>query len=238
VNPGHRRVAAEVLAPHLALQGRAREGRALFLTVAPGRAGHPYEAWDSYLLAYLALAGANTVEARRSLETRPPPPPGEDLTADRKAWLFAWLGMDDRAEPRARVLAPGSLSERKFAAVQALRQGRHSEASEILADIARRSPEAEPQFLLGLALSGAGRHAEALQAFEAVCALHLIFAPAPVFVLRPWADLLAAESLVRLGRHEEARSRVTAWLEDWKGADPGLPLLAQARELERSLARP
>ena len=54
-----------------------------------------------------------------------------------------------------------------------------------------------------------------------VRSLHRIYAPAAVYVFRPWADVLAAESLVRLGRHEEARARVTAWLEDWKRSGPG-----------------
>ncbi len=235
-SPGHRRVAAEVLAPLLALQGRAREGREVFLALAPPEAGSQYEAWDAQLLAYLALTGANPAAARRSLENRRHPPPGEDLRADRDAWLFAWMGVDVEAAARARVLTPGSLSERQYAAVRALRDGRHADAADILTDVARRSPDVEPQFLLGLALSAAGRHAEALQAFEAVCARHPIFARASVYVFRPWADLLAAESLADLGRRDEARARVRAWMQGWSGADPGLPLLARARDLERRLS--
>jgi len=237
-SPGQRRVAAEVLAPLLALHGRAREAREVFLAVAPVEAGHQYEAWDATMLAYLALTGGNTAAARRSLETRQGPSPGEDPRADREAWLVAWLGMDDQAAVRAQQLTPGSLSERQYAAIQALRSGRHADAAEILDDLARRSPDIEPQFLLGLALTGAGRHAEALQAFEAVQARHPIFARAAVYVFRPWADLLAAESLARLERRDEARARVTGWLATWRGADPDLPLLAQASALKRRLDLP
>jgi tetratricopeptide (TPR) repeat protein len=237
-SPGPRRVAAEVLAPLLALQGRASEGREVFLSEAHVETGHQYEAWDVTMLAYLALTGGNTEAARRSLESHPAPPPGEDLKADRDAWLVAWLGMDDQAAIRAQQLTPGSLAERQYAAVLALRRGRHADASDILADVARRSPDVEPEFLLGLALTGAGRHAEALQAFEAVCARHPIFARAAVYVFRPWADLLAAEALARLERRDEARARVTAWLDTWRGADPDLPLLAQARALKRRLDLP
>jgi tetratricopeptide (TPR) repeat protein len=236
VSPGHRRVAAEVLAPLLALKGRAREAREVFLAVATAEAGHQYEYWDAEMLAYLALTGADTAAARLSLETRRPPSPGEDLRADHKAWFAAWLGMEEQAAARAQVLKPGSISERQYVAVRALRDGRLTDAADILADIARRSPDVEPQFLLGLALSRAGRHAEALQAFEAVCARHPVLARAAVHVFRPWADLLAAESLARLGRRDEARARVRAWLGGWSDADPGLPLLAQARDLERRLA--
>jgi len=206
--------------------------------VTPLQAGNQYEAWDASLLASLALTGANAAAARRSLETRPHPPPGEDLRADRDAWLAAWLGLDVEAAARAQMLKPGSLSERQYVAVRALRDGRPTDAAEILAEVARRSPDVEPQFLLGIALSGAGRHAEALQAFEAVCARQPIFARAAVYVFRPWADLLAAESLARLERREEARARVTAWLDTWRGADPDLPLLAQARALKRRLDLP
>lgn len=88
-----------------------------------------------------------------------------------------------------------------------------------------------------MAFAAEGRHAEALQAFEVVRSLHPIYAPAPVYVFRPWADLLSAESLVQFGRRDEARARVKEWLAAWCEADPGLPLLARARGLERTLAR-
>jgi tetratricopeptide (TPR) repeat protein len=121
-------------------------------------------------------------------------------------------------------------------AARAIREGRHEEAAEILTDVARRSPDVEPQFLLGLALSGAGRHAEALQAFESVRARHLIYQQAALYVFRPWAEVLSAEALDRLERHAEARARVAAFLEDWKAADPDLPLLAQARAMNQRMA--
>ncbi len=237
VRPGPRRVAAEVLAPILASQGRGREGHEAFLSVIPTESGSQFEAWDASFLAYMALAGANTKAARQSLETHRAPPPGEDLGADRKAWLLAWLGMDDQATARAQVLPPGSLSERQFVAVRALREGRYTDAAEILVDVARRTPAVEPQFLLGLALTGAGRHGEALRAFEAVCAVHLLYAPPAAYVFRPWADVLAAEALAQLGRRDEARTRVAAFLASWSGADPDLPLLARASGLEQRLAR-
>lgn len=237
VSPGPRRVAAEVLGPLLAMQGRAREGRDVFLTVIGENAGGQYDAWDASLLAHLALAGGDVEGARGSLEVHPLPPPGKDLNADRKAWLLAWVGRVEEARARAQFLAPGSLSERQFAAVQALRERRQEEAIEILGELSRRTPAVEPQFLLGVALADAGRHAEAVQAFEVLCSLHAVYAPAPLYVFQPWASVLAAESLSRLGRHDEARARLTVLLAAWSGADPDLPLLAQARGLERRLSR-
>ncbi len=237
VSPGPRRVAGEVLGPLLAMQGRAREGRDAFLAVIGENQGGQYDAWDASLLAQLALAGADVERARESFAVHPLPPPGKDLNADRKAWLLAWVGRVEEARARAQFLAPGSLSERQFAAVQALRERRQEEAIEILGDLSRRTPAVEPQFLLGVALADAGRHAEAVQAFEVLCSLHAVYAPAPLYVFQPWASVLAAESLSRLGRHDEARARLTVLLSAWSGADPDLPLLAQARGLERRLSR-
>ena len=67
--------------------------------------------------------------------------------------------------------------------------------------------------------------------------LHLVYVPPAVYVFQPWADVLAAEELARLGRRDEARTRVAAFLESWSGADPDLPLLARARGLEQRLSR-
>ncbi len=235
-DPGQRRVAAEVLSMQLAAQGRGREAREVFASVAGASAGQQYDVWDTMQMAHLALAGGDREGARRQLQEHRLPPSGEDVDADRKAWFLAWLGEAEEGRVRALTLPPGSLSERLFAGAVALVERRYGEAAEILGDVARRSPGVEPPFLLGLALAGDGRDAEALQAFEAVRSMHAIYASPPLASLQPWAELLAAESLARLGRPDEARVRVKAWRETWKGADPGLPLVAQGASLERRLA--
>ncbi|HET8724489.1 MAG TPA: protein kinase [Anaeromyxobacteraceae bacterium] len=235
-SPGPRRVAAEVLAPLLAQQGRAREARAALVAGLGAEQGTQYAAFDSALLAWMALAGGDVEAARRSLATHRPPPPGQDVRADRLAWFHAWLGDDADAAARAQLLPAGSLSERQYAAVVALRSGRPGDAAELLADVARRTPGPEPQFLLGLALDASGRHAEALQAFEEVRAIPPIYFPAALYVLRPWADVMSVESLDRLGRHDEARARAQAFRRSWSRADEGLPLVARARELDQRLA--
>jgi hypothetical protein len=163
------------------------------------------------------------------------PAPGRDLQADQRAWLFAWVGDGEQARVRAQGLAPGSLSERTYAAVKALQAGLHGEATAILDDVARRTSGVEPQFLLGVALARAGRHAEAFQAFDVVTGLHPIYAPVALYVFQPWAEVLAAEELVHLGRGTEARARITRWLDRWSEADPELPLVEQARRLARGL---
>jgi tetratricopeptide (TPR) repeat protein len=235
---GQRREAAEILSTLLAAQGRGREALDVFAAVAGDGAGHQYATWDTIQMAHLALAGGNMEGARRVLRAQRLPPPGEDHDADSKAWFVTWLGDVEEGKARAKVLSPGSLSERQYAGTKALQEGRHAEAAEILADVARRSPAVEPEFLRGLALFGAGRNDEALQAFEAVRSLHLIYAPPALASFQPWAEVLAAESLARLGRRDDALARVRAWLATWKRADPGLPLVAQARNLERRLHQP
>ncbi|MGA8892158.1 MAG: serine/threonine protein kinase, partial [Anaeromyxobacteraceae bacterium] len=233
--PGPRRVAAEVLAPLLAYQGRAREARKVFQAAATLNAGQQYDAWDANAMSLLSLAGADQRAARRFLAEGTMPLPGTDLLADQRAWLVAWLGDAEQARLRAQGLAPGSLSERLYAAVKALESGLHAEAIGILIDVSRRSSAVEPQFLLGWALARAGRHAEAYQAFDAVAGLHPVYAPIALYVFQPWAEVLAAEELVHLGRGAEARARLARWLARWSEADPGLPLVEQARRIERTL---
>ncbi len=235
--PGPRRVAAEVLAPLLAHLGRVREARQVFDTVAGDPSEAQYQAYDSALRAWLAMAGGDLDAARRSLELHRPPAPGQDVRADQRAWFHAWVGQEEEAAARAQALVAGSISERQYAAVRALRTGQFAEAAGILADVARRTPAPEPQFLLGLALAGDGRDAEALQAFEEVVAIHPIYFPPALYVLRPWAEVLAASALDHLGRHDEARQRARAFLKSWGRADPGLPIVARARDLEAPVAR-
>lgn len=235
--PGQRRVAAEILSMLLAAEGRGREAQEVFAAVAGTSAGQQYDVWDTIQMAHLALAGGDREGARRQLQEHRLPPAGEDVDADRKAWFLAWLGEAEEGKVRAQQLPPGSISERLFAGAVALVERRHDEAAEILGEVARRSPGVEPPFLLGLALAGAGRDAEALQAFEAVRSMHAIYAWPPLASLQPWADVLAAEALARLGRPDEARARIKAWRDAWRDADERLPLVAQASSLDGRLAR-
>ena len=95
-SPGQRRVAAEVLAPLLALQGRAREGREVFLAVAPVEAGHQYEAWDATMLAYprphrgehWRPPGGPSRPARRRLQARTPGPIGRRGSSPGWGWTI------------------------------------------------------------------------------------------------------------------------------------------------------
>lgn len=54
-------------------------------------------------------------------------------------------------------------------------------------------------------------------------------------MLRPRTSLIAARSLERLGRRDEARAQVDALLAIWKEADADRPELAEARALRARL---
>ena len=170
VRPGPRRVAAEVLARPAGDAG-AGTGRARGLPRG-GRRGR------RGAVRRLRRLDARLPGPHRGRSSRPPAAPsrrpirprhpGPNLDGDRKAWLLAWVGMDEAAAARAQALPPGSLSERQYAAVArapgAAQPGRHRDPRRPLPAL----PVGGPQFLLGLALAGEGRHAEALQAFEVV----------------------------------------------------------------------
>jgi eukaryotic-like serine/threonine-protein kinase len=233
---GVRRQAIERITVVLAEQGRVREAREIFATVAGAGAGQQYDAWDASHMAHLALAGGGMAAALAALGSWDAPSPGVDVDADRLAWLFTWVGNPAEGRARAAHLPPGSVHERRHAGALALVEGRHEEAIAILGDLARREPAVEPVFLLGLALRGAGRHAEALQAFDTVRGTHLIYTPSSQASMHPWAAVLAAEEMAQLGRAREARAILDALATTQKQADPGMPLVASATALRERTA--
>ena len=112
-----------------------------------------------------------------------------------------------RTRPRAsRCSHPGRLSERQYAAVLALRERRNLDAIEILGDLSRRTPAVEPQFLLGTAFAAEGRDAEALRPSR-WCAPFTASTAGVGPRVPALVDVPAAESLVQLGRRDEARAR-------------------------------
>jgi tetratricopeptide (TPR) repeat protein len=235
-SPGARRQAVEMLSVVLAEQGRVREAQETFATVAGDGAGGQYDAWDAGHLAHLALATGRPAAALAVLEAWSAPSPGVDPEADRLAWLFTWLGDPGEGTSRAAFLPPGSLPERRHAGALALAEGRLDDAVAILGDAARRDPGVEPVFLLGLALHRAGRHADALKAFETVRSLHRIYTPSSQASLHGWAALLAAGEMDETGQSREARDAVEALLGTWARADPGSARVAEATVLQGRLA--
>jgi tetratricopeptide (TPR) repeat protein len=234
--PGQRRVAGEILAVQVAAQGRRREAREILDSIRTGGAGQQYDTWDAKLAAHLELAGGDRAAALAMLREAKLPSPGSDAEADEMAWFWTWLGDPAEGQARAGHLVPGSTPERLHAGALALAEGRHAEAAAILGELTRRDPALEPAYLRGEALARAGRHAEALHEFETVKTAYPIYGTRTQASLQPMAALEAARSLERLGRIAEAREDAAELVALWGRAEPDLPALVAAREMQQRLA--
>jgi len=232
---GHRRLAGEFLPVLLATEGRRREALALLHDLVDLRGGVEYEYGEALMRAHLALAGGDERGALAALRAWKP---RDQAAVDPHAWLWAFAGDPASAARRAARLPAGSLGERRHAGVAALRRGRFKEAVLVLEELTRRDPALEPVFLLGLALAGAGRDADAIAAFQTLGRTHPFYFPYWQASLQPWSLYLAARSHERLGRREAARRELDQLLSLWSRADPDLPLLAEAKAMRMRLANP
>jgi tetratricopeptide (TPR) repeat protein len=231
-----RRWAQIRFATMLASTGRMREARRavdelLELMPEPG----PYAARCRCVRVEFALNGDHST-LREDIDAlvRLDPELGADFAAE-----VAYLGETERAEALAQHLRPGTPAERLYRAVVAWRSGRLEEALPALKDLARRHRtggflgKVDPYFYAE-ALFDAGRDAEAVEAFRDFRGIFMRS------TWRGWAlprsRLLAARSLDRLGRKSEALRELDALFAAWEGADPGLPLLAEAGALRARLA--
>jgi serine/threonine protein kinase len=234
---GDRRVALEYLPVLLATQGRRTEALAAWKALTAERCGPDCDVFDARLRVHLALAGGDDRAALAALRALPP-----ELAAhpevDQLAWMWALAGDPQAGAAHAARLPPGSSHERRYAGIAALQQGRYEDAAEILRDSGTHSPSLESTFLLGLALVGAEREEDAIEAFDALDHTYPFYAPAWDASLRPWAMLQAALARERLGRLDEARAGIQRLLARWAHADRDLPLLADARAAARRLGVP
>ncbi len=119
-------------------------------------------------------------------------------------------------------------------------RGQRSEALARLREIAARSPfDADfalaPAYPYGDLASRSGADEQAVEALRDFRSVFL-----PIMIWRSWAYprslVLSAASLERLGRRAEALRQVDRLLADWRDADPGLPLLEEARARGARLA--
>ena len=164
---------------------------------------------------------------------------GAELAA-RLATPLAVLGDLAHARRLADRAAPGSPSRQISLAVLDWKEGRRASARARLQALERRFPLPRggiaPAFLRAEVAAQEGLDADVVEALRALEGLPL------QGYWTSWAHprrlYLLAISLERLGRRDEARAQVDRLLRLWSRADPGLPLLAQARALKARLDAP
>jgi len=149
--------------------------------------------------------------------------------------LLAWLGNLEGAARLAPHLRQGSPRQRTYEAIVLWHRGERDEGLRRLREIARTSPYdvdfgLAPAWLVADLSARAGADAEAVEAFRRFRELYI-----PTTMWRSWAHprglAMEAESLVRLGRHGEARAAADQLLAEWSEAEVDEPLLAQALEI-------
>ncbi len=220
-----------------AYQGRRRQGLARFdaLTrdLGADAADTFFRSFRAYYFAGDGRAGPVWEEVRALLAADP-------NAAAAHAVTLAYLGDLEHAAGPAAHLRPGSPRQQTYDAVVLWQRGERDEALRRLREISARSPfdvdlAIAPAYLHGDLAARSGADAEAVEALRQFRSLFI-----PTMMWRSWAYprslYLSAASLERMGRRAEALEQVDRLLDDWRGADPGLPLLAEARALRARLA--
>ncbi len=220
----------------LAYQGRRRE--ALAVIEAVGGEGSKAAIYRARRLVHF-LGDGNTVAARREAAAL-----GKaGLRPDRAAVLLAMAGDLDAAATQVRKLSPRSDIRALVDAVGARQRGERGKALERLRPLAG-SREADCAALALLTLGEMafedGRDADAVQAlegFRTASALFMTLDSSGNY--RTWAYprslYLIAAARHRLGEDVQARAALEQLLELWKRADQGMPLLREAKALQREL---
>jgi predicted Zn-dependent protease len=152
---------------------------------------------------------------------------------------LAWLGDLDAAAPLARRLPRGSALARTHDALVAWHAGDREGALALLRAVCADAPVSvwrlAPRFILADLLAKAGHDAEAVEALAACARLYV-----PRMMWRSWTHprglVLAARLRLRLGDRAGASAALARLFVEWDAADPGEPLLAEARALRDAVA--
>jgi tetratricopeptide (TPR) repeat protein len=225
----------------LLLQGKGTEALAV---VDAARPAYPKLMANQRFLAQ--LCAGRLPEARRDLDSGAPGW-GAAGTADekvrtvvatleRKAALISFGTTLVSEMTRVRRLdAP---DDETYRATAAWKAGRLEEALAILGDgrDANGKVNALRTYLIGEVELARGNPAAAVAAMESFQGSEAQV-EATYCVLWPRSFLVAARSLEALGRRDEARAKVQALLDTWASADPGQPMLDEARALRARLAK-
>lgn len=233
--------ARHLLAALLLMQGRTRESLAA-LDAAARAAGDVeqrflHHAVRAHLLLGFEQSGALRAEGERLREL-------DRARAAGFAVHLAYAGDLEGAATLAAQLPPGSPARLLVDAVDLWRSGDPLGAVPTLrALVAAGTPDEFPlppdalRFLLGEVLASAGEHRDALAALREFQGHY-----APMGGWRGWAlprsRLLAARALLRLGRDAQAALELEQLLALRARADPGDPLLAEARALLATMEGP
>jgi tetratricopeptide (TPR) repeat protein len=153
---------------------------------------------------------------------------------------LALAGDRAHAAEAARLLVPGSRQLALYQAVEAWRAGRLDEAAAGLQVISngKYAPDrALATALLGELEAGRGRDPAAIENLERYRTTGARQSGARAAIQLPRTLLLLAQAYQRTGDLGRARERVDELLGMWERADPGLPLLREARALQARLDR-
>jgi tetratricopeptide (TPR) repeat protein len=209
---------------------RAQQGRwpdVIHLAESAGASDYSWF-YSTYAEALIGSGDADRAwrATKRTIELDP-------YLASNLAVHFAYLGDLPRAAELARYLPAGSPRVDAYSAVVRWRQGDLDGAIDQLRSVTSRTAlSAEPAipaplYLLGEALSEAGRDAEAIQALRRFQAMPLLY-PSWQY---PRSLYYVARSQERAGDRAGARETIAGLLRMWKDASPGQPLLQEARAL-------
>jgi tetratricopeptide (TPR) repeat protein len=233
-----RRIGFYALAALEAYRGRRRAGLAHLDALAAAMPeilhdGHYHGVRADYLAGDGDPAPVRA-EAEALLEVDP-------RMAAELAPTLAWLGDVEGAAPLARRLPRGAVLERTHEALVAWHRGERDAALGLLRSACADTPVSvwriAPLWFLADLLGRAGRYAEAADALLACARLYV-----PRMMWRSWAHprglVLLARARQRLRDRDGARAALARFFEDWAGADPADPLLAEARAIRDEVAGP
>jgi hypothetical protein len=120
--------------------------------------------------------------------------------------------------------------------VDAWKRGNASAAVPVLRGLVARTDDAGALRYLGEILCERGDRAEGAALLQQWLGRFPSAVSLGLFTFRPGTTLLLARCQEALGRDGDASATVERFLSDWSGADPGLPLLAEAKAMRTRLA--